>query len=458
MGSKIEDGYVTFWNSQIAALEMRSKLGSLNGGYLDDRIKRVVIHMPTSAGKTLLGELAIARQVFSEPNSKCVYVAPSRALCDQVASDLTSRLSRFKIRVTTVVSDNDISIYENSTLFGQDNVIVVTPEKLGYLIRQNSSFIWTSKLFIFDELHNIGKSERGWCYEELITLLLQHPQTKDAKMMFFSAIMPNHLAVQEWVNPEKLSDTVNELWQPTRLLKEVVTFQFERPIAQQMMLRGDLIYVRRKEDLGSPLRINNFISSTQVLTRTPGKKPGQLFWKRDSKQSDSKVNHVAAAALKFARLGPVLIYCPQKTDATAFCDTVLRSNIVWSYEDDEAFNTIIEFVADALSVEHPLVQALRHRIAFHHAALPRDVRNEVEYAFRKGWIKILAATSTLVEGVNFPVKTLLLSDYCQRYWNGKKEEKTHPLSGSDFRNIAGRSGRALYETEGQVIFIQSINS
>ncbi len=72
----VEDGIVTLWSSQIAALEMRSKTGNLSGGYLDDRIKRVVIHMPTSAGKTLLAELAIAHQSFSASKTNCIYVAP----------------------------------------------------------------------------------------------------------------------------------------------------------------------------------------------------------------------------------------------------------------------------------------------------------------------------------------------------------------------------------------------
>lgn len=449
----VEDGIVTLWSSQIAALEMRSKLGTLNGGYLDDQIKRVVIHMPTSAGKTLLAELAIAHQSFSDLSSKCVYVAPSRALCDQVTADLAARLSRFKIRVTTVVSDNDITAYE-SILFGQNNVIVVTPEKLGYLIRQGHSFVWNAKLFIFDELHNIGRSDRGWVYEEVISLLLQHPQTKNNKMMFLSAIMPNYLTVQEWVDPEKMSDTVSELWQPTRLLKGVVTFQYKRPISQ-LVLPGNLIYVRRKEDLNSPLRINNFIDSKQFLEQKPGKKPGQMVWKRNSKRSDNKINHAVAAAVKFARLGPVLVYSPSRTDAANFCELALNYNLPWSDEEDH-LQELVEFIADGLSNGHPLIDALRHQIAFHHAGLPRDVRNEIEYAFRKGWIKILAATTTLVEGVNFPVKTLLLSDYCQRFQEGNEEVKNYTLLKSDFRNIAGRAGRALYETEGQVIFIQSI--
>src|SRR5262249_12623871 len=124
----VEDGIVILWSSQIAALEMQSSRGPLPGGYLNEESKRVIIHMPTSAGKTLLAQLAIAHQLFSGYGKQCVYVGPSRALCDQVANELAQRLSLFGIRVTAVVSDNDLidDRYE-SLLFGESSVIVVTP-------------------------------------------------------------------------------------------------------------------------------------------------------------------------------------------------------------------------------------------------------------------------------------------------------------------------------------------
>jgi len=452
----VEDGIVTLWSSQIAALEMKSKAGPLIGGYLDEQVKRVVIHMPTSAGKTLLAQLAIAHQSFKH-GSKCVYVGPSRALCDQIAGDLARRLARFGIRVTALASDNEeLDDRYESILFRHSNVLVITPEKLSYLFRQRSSFIQNAKLFVFDELHNIGKTGRGWIYEEIISLLLRHPRTSDAKMVFLSAAMPNHLTVQEWVDPEKLNETISEPWQPTRTLKGVVRFTFEWPKAQEITLHGDLIYVRRKEDLSSPLVIEDFIQSKQVRAKTP-----QTRWKRDSKRSSNEISHAAAAAVRFARLGPVLVYCPERTDTAEFCKLLAQMPdlILPSFPSgkEAQFRETIEFVKERLSAEHPLVEALNHRIAFHHGELPRDVRNEIEFAFQEGWIHILASTTTLSEGVNFPIKTLLLADYCLRnYTEQTGWRKKYPLPINDFKNIAGRAGRALHETEGQVVFIQSI--
>lgn len=418
----VEDGIMTLWSSQIAALEMKSKMGPLPGGYLHPQSKRVVIHMPTSAGKTLLAQLAIAHQLFSSHGKKCVYVGPSRALCDQVASDLTKRLSLFNVRVTSVVSDYDLidNRYE-SLLFGEAAVIVVTQEKLSHLFRQRSTFISNVALFIFDELHNIGKPDRGWIYEELISLLLLHPETHDAKMLFLSAVMPNHLTVQEWVDPDQSCETVSQDWQPTRTLKGVVQFLFERPTkgSSQIVLQGDLHYVRHKEDLQSPLRVSNFIQSMQVRdTSEPA------WWKRDARLSDNEVHHAAAAATSLVKLGPVLIYCPERAD-TLKCASLLAQRhdyVLPPLNEENAFRyaEIKEFIKKRLLQGHPLVDMLDRQVAFHHGKLPRDVRNEIEFAFQKGWIHILVATTTLVEGVNFPIKTLLLMDYCQRYWNNQQ--------------------------------------
>lgn len=466
----VEDGIVTLWSSQIAALEMTSHLGPLTGGYLDNRVKRVVIHMPTSAGKTFLAQLAIAHQSFLHRGTKCVYVGFSRALCDQVASDLAKRLRYFGMRVTALASDNELlaDTYDN-ILFGQSTVVVVTPEKLSHLLRQqNNTFLQETELFIFDELHNISKQNRGWIYEELISFLLQHPDTKEKKMLFLSAVMPNHLAVQEWVDPERTCETIDHPWQPTRTLKGIVEIPFgKKPSISQkspheILLSGHLIYARRKEDVNSPLRIDNFITSKQIIhIQSSSPQPGKPIWKkweRDKKNSDSDIRNTAHAAIRFVRLGPVLIYCPQKTDAVKLSEYLVQilgntnySNFVRE-SDKVQYEGTLEFLQERLSHKHPLINAFKHGIAFHNADLPRDVRNEIEFAFQAGWLQIICATTTLAEGVNFPIKTLLLSHY--GIPSGK--EIHNPLSKSDFKNVMGRAGRALYETEGQVIFMQSV--
>lgn len=198
--SLTEDGIMTFWSSQIAALENKSQFHDAQGGYLDDRIDRVIVNMPTSSGKTLLAELAIAKKVFDNRTALCIYVAPARALCDQVARELSQRLSLFGIGVTSIATDLENSSFQD-WIFTNTNVLVVTPEKLSQLFRQKNPSMMSAKLFVFDELQTIAAEDRGWTFESIVTLLMNHPQTCEAKMLFISAVMPNHLIIQNWVDP-----------------------------------------------------------------------------------------------------------------------------------------------------------------------------------------------------------------------------------------------------------------
>ena len=53
------------WASQKQALLSGEEL-ELKSGYLDDRIRRILINMPTSAGKRLIAEMAIVKTLFTD--------------------------------------------------------------------------------------------------------------------------------------------------------------------------------------------------------------------------------------------------------------------------------------------------------------------------------------------------------------------------------------------------------
>ena len=104
--------------------------------------------------------------------------------------------------------------------------------------------------------------------------------------------------------------------------------------------------------------------------------------------------------------------------------------------------------ATRLGVSHPLVQCLRKGVAFHHAALPADVQDAIEDEFRSGSIGCLVATSTLTEGVNLPVRTIVVAS------QGIPGEEEF-IVGSKLLNALGRAGRAGRETEGWVVLVQN---
>jgi helicase len=472
LASLIADGFVTFWTSQVQALKMRANLPDLKGGYLDERIKRVVVSLPTSAGKTLLAELAIVKTLLNEPSGWVVYVTPSRALCEQSTRKLAQRLEPIGMRVSTFVGDTEGVGYEELLLskeppergmFQPINVLVITPEKLSSLFRRRVPLIDGCRLFVFDEIHTIGRTEsnpkakelgRGWTYEEIVTCLLKNESTRDTKMLFMSAMMPNRFAIRTWVDPEEIHEPIHIDWRPTRLLKGYIKCNkfnplqswpkpSDLPCAADFGL--DLFYVAHRDELKSPYKLSNIISSRRWLKSKPQ-------YKMDWDKSDGNIEHTVKAALKFARLGSVLIYVPWKSNVEKVAKQLaLKADLHPEIQpkiatEQRQYDEMLDFLKERLPANHLLLKTVPAGIGFHHADLWLDVRAELEDAFERGWLQIMVATSTLVQGVNFPIRTLLIGDY--RLGRGT-------LTKADVSNLAGRAGRARFETEGQVVMIQN---
>lgn len=121
--------------------------------------------------------------------------------------------------------------------------------------------------------------------------------------------------------------------------------------------------------------------------------------------------------------------------------------------DDEATTSfaLVDLARARLTEAHPLTQIVSKGVAFHHAALPVDIQAEIEDAVRSGQIRILIATSTLIEGVNLPFKTVIVGR--QGYTNADGEQ-IEAIDAPGLLNAVGRAGRAGRETEGWMILTE----
>lgn len=57
-----------------------------------------------------------------------------------------------------------------------------------------------------------------------------------------------------------------------------------------------------------------------------------------------------------------------------------------------------------------VVELLPRGVAYHHAGLPRPIRLMIEDAFRRHWLRVIAATPTLAAGVNLPAGVVVVRD------------------------------------------------
>ena len=87
-----------------------------------------IIHIPTSAGKSLIAQLTILKVLEDAEDTTCVYVVPTNALLNQVKNDLNSILCKMNLNVGTLVSGYDIinsDIEENQLDTSRDRKSVV---------------------------------------------------------------------------------------------------------------------------------------------------------------------------------------------------------------------------------------------------------------------------------------------------------------------------------------------
>ena len=100
--------------------------------------------------------------------------------------------------------------------------------------------------------------------------------------------------------------------------------------------------------------------------------------------------------------------------------------------------------------DRPLANWLKYGIGVHYGDLPEVLRKSVEADFRGRGLRVLIATNTLAQGVNSPVKTVIIHS-CRRFMDDSHPSERIPAR--DYWNIAGRAGRAGEETEGLIIHI-----
>jgi POLQ-like helicase len=79
----------------------------------------------------------------------------------------------------------------------------------------------------------------------------------------------------------------------------------------------------------------------------------------------------------------------------------------------------------------------------HHASVPNGLRLSVEFSMKASLIGFVVCTSTLAQGVNLPIRYLIVTGV---YQGGDR------ILVRDFHNLIGRAGRAGMHTEGSIIF------
>ncbi|MBI9114488.1 DEAD/DEAH box helicase [Sanguibacter suaedae] len=142
---------------------------------------------------------------------------------------------------------------------------------------------------------------------------------------------------------------------------------------------------------------------------------------------------------------PVYVVHFTQKDAVERAQALLSTNVASRAEKDAIAAELGDFRFTS-GFGRSLSKFLRQGIGVHHAGMLPKYRRVVERLTQKGLLKVVCGTDTLGVGINVPIRTVLLTSLVK--FDG---ERMRHLTAREFHQIAGRAGRAGYDTVGEVL-------
>ncbi|MFN3852197.1 MAG: DEAD/DEAH box helicase [Spirosomataceae bacterium] len=423
-----------FFPSQKTALEK----GILNS------LQSIALQTPTSSGKTAICELLIYNEHKNNPNCKILYLAPFRALAAELKQSFGRNLSRLGISSKTIFGGN-IPTGAEKELIQNVTLLIATPEKFMALENSIADFLREFTMIICDEGHLLDDGNRGLNYELLLSRL-KSEKGVERKFVFISAIIPNINKINEWLGGTEQT-VVRSTYRATE-----IEYGFLKP--SDGSDKNFFLDVNPFKNVPQNYKLSKFLTESDfTYTQQLKTKTKQKVYNFNTGNAKS-----VAIALKSLNSGSVALFTPTKGKPIGVLplanELIAQLNIGLNLpkpsnfikKDSKIQIHLNQYFEILFGANYLLTQIVNYGALFHHGDLPQYVREIIEEAIRKEEIKFIICTNTLTEGVNLPIRTIVINSV--RRFNGQIQE-TIPLR--DLKNLVGRAGRAGKETKGLII-------
>lgn len=391
-----------------------------------------IVQMPTSAGKTKATELILRSAFLAERASLAIIIAPFRALCHEIKNSLVEAFHDEPTKVDEL-SDALQTDFEIAELLGHQQILVVTPEKLLYVLRHAPELADQVGLLVFDEGHQFDSGTRGITYELLLTSLRSMIPEGTQKVLI-SAVISNAEAVGEWLNGE------SNVVQGTTLIPTFRSVGFASWLDQL----GRIEYVDSRDVEKGEFFVPRVIERFNLGRRGKEQKDHH-FPEKDDGQAIALY-----LGMKLAPNGSIAIFCGRKSTATSICKKAVEFierevplPLPLKFSDRGEVARLHYLNVANLGNEASASMSAQRGIFSHHGNTPHGIRLSVEHAMRENLVRFVVCTSTLAQGVNLPIRYLIVTSVYQ----GMERIKVR-----DFHNLIGRAGRAGMHTEGSILF------
>ena len=449
--------YFEWFSHPLAVFQKHSIEAVVNGHHF-------LACVPTASGKTLSGEFAI-RHAHAQ-GKRSIFLSPLKALSNQKYYDFTQKYPEISFGISTgdiksgatadcIIMTNEVFM---NCLFNRNQTRSGPANALDFQMDIDAEL----GCVVFDEIHMINDPDRGNVLEKIIMMLPDHVQ-----MVMLSGTLDNPIKFAEWV--ESCHATASkQVWVSTSQKRAVplnhygyvaCTESFLKSVkdkALQQQVRGSTNRLIRIQQQDSATGKNVFSEKgyKEIAGTLATLEENQLFLKRKF-----VVNHLAQY-LKENEMLPAIFFVFSRKQV----ETLAKEISVSLLEDDSKVPYVVRRECEQivrrfpnhaeylqLPEYHELVRLLESGVGIHHAGMLQVLREIVEFMLSKKYIKVLVCTSTFAAGLNFAIRSVVMTSL--KIFNGNHEEYLTP---QDYSQMGGRAGRLGIDTVGHVVHVNNL--
>ncbi|UOE58280.1 DEAD/DEAH box helicase [Priestia filamentosa] len=393
---------------------------------LIDKNNRIGISAPTSAGKSFVLVNKIVDMIL-KGKKKFLYVVPTISLINQVSLDLRKEVRKQNL--------DNVHIYQSITKdYDEDNgayIYVLTQERVLSSLSLEPNFFRGITLVVIDEIQNIERvtnegDERAHTMYDVIQeidstyspqkIIISGPRLKN-----IGSLVKKLFGVKGGSLSDDLPPVINLTYSFSKVGKNVYLNQYSTintyPISILVNIDNNLVkslFNKKLYDNG----IHSFIKL--ILDKTKINNSGSIVFSPTSRQSVATANELAGSS-----------------------STSEISNLL---------SDLISYLENTVHPNYSLINPLRYGIAYHNGKMPLHVRMVIEKAFSELVIDTIVCTTTLMQGINLPAKNIIARNP-NLFTRENRNHDNARLTGYEFANLRGRSGRLMKDIVGRTIVL-----
>jgi superfamily II RNA helicase len=371
----------------------------------------VLVTASTGAGKTWIALEAMEKLLRN--GGRSWYASPLKALSNSMYTEFCHRFGEKNVGILTgdrkEKPQAPIVVGTTEILRNQLYDAMYRGENLGV------------ELVVLDEAHYLGDVDRGVVWEEVMIYL--PPQVR---LLLLSATVSNASEIAAWLK-----------WLRKVPCQIVAAHQRPVPIHPLFMFpNGELTPLIQRNEMAGKIR--HFLKRSPRSGLTP-------------RQGVANFSQIISA-LGQLNLLPAIFFLKSRADCNQALHTALPR--ISPKESDEERRRFYRRLSRLLQAHpylkrHRQLESLRRgRVAAHHGGQLPQWKALVETMMKAGELDAIFSTSTVAAGVNFPARTVVLSQSDR--FNGREFV---PLGATDLLQMAGRAGRRGMDRVGFVVVL-----